>query len=129
MQEVFEKIIEKLEEIRVKKTCNTEKCNTKELCRIRVVDDAIEIVKQAAAEYKNVWIPCSERLPDNDKKEYIVQKTNGFIYILGFTIWCECSKCYAKTEGYCPNIEKEDSSLVNIEECKNKAIELWNRRA
>ena len=24
----------------------------------------------------------------------------------GFTIWCECSKCYAKTEGYCPNIEK-----------------------
>ena len=44
-----------------------------------------------------------------------------------FIIWCECSKCYAKTEGYCPNIEKEDSSLANIEECKNKAIELWNR--
>lgn len=26
--------------------------------------DAIEIVKQAAAEYNNGWIPCSERLPD-----------------------------------------------------------------
>ena len=47
---------------------------------------------------------------------------------IGFSIWCECSECYAKTEGYCPNIEKEDSSLANIEECKNKAIELWNGR-
>ena len=45
MNSVFEKIIEKLEEIREKKTCNKEKCDTKELCRICVVDDAIEIVK------------------------------------------------------------------------------------
>ena len=70
MQEVFEKIIERLEEIRIKKTCNTEKCNTKELCRICVVDDAIEIVKQEAEKFgtdtnvgSNGWIPCSERLP------------------------------------------------------------------
>ena len=40
------KVFEKLEEIRAKKTCNKEKCDTKELCRICVVDDAIEIVKQ-----------------------------------------------------------------------------------
>ena len=40
------KVVEQLEEIRVKKTCNKEKCDTKELCRICVVDDAIEIVKQ-----------------------------------------------------------------------------------
>ena len=52
MQAVFEKIIEKLEEIRVKTTCNKEKCDTKELCRICVVDDAIEIVKQEAEQYK-----------------------------------------------------------------------------
>ena len=45
MNKAFEKIIEKLEEIRVKKTCNKEKCDEKELCRICVVDDAIEIVK------------------------------------------------------------------------------------
>ena len=31
------------------------------------------------------WIPCNERLPEDDKKQYIVQKTNGFIDILGFT--------------------------------------------
>ena len=40
-----DKVVGKLEEIRVKKTCNKEKCDTKELCRICVVDDAIEIVK------------------------------------------------------------------------------------
>ena len=31
------------------------------------------------------WIPCSERMPEDDKKQYIVQKTNGSIDILGFT--------------------------------------------
>ena len=40
------KVVEELEKIRAKKTCNKEKCDTKEICRICVVDDAIEIVKQ-----------------------------------------------------------------------------------
>lgn len=35
--------------------------------------------------YENGWIPVSERLPEDDRKQYIVQKTNGFIDILGFT--------------------------------------------
>ena len=40
-----DKVVAQFEEIRVKKTCNKEKCDEKELCRICVVDDAIEIVK------------------------------------------------------------------------------------
>ena len=44
----IDKVVEKLEEIRAKKTCNKEKCDTKEICRICVVDDAIEIVKQGS---------------------------------------------------------------------------------
>ena len=48
-------------------------------------DDAKNIVQEVAEEYKGGWIACGERLPDNDKKQYIVQKTNGFIDILGFT--------------------------------------------
>ena len=40
------KVVEQLKRIRAKKTCNKEKCDTKEICRICVVDDAIEIVKQ-----------------------------------------------------------------------------------
>ena len=47
--------------------------------------DALSIVQEVAEEYKGGWIPCSERLPEDDKKQYIVQKTNGFIDILGFT--------------------------------------------
>ena len=47
--------------------------------------DIIEIVQEVAEEYNGGWIPCSERLPEDDKKQYIVQKTNGFIDILGFT--------------------------------------------
>ena len=53
MQEVFEKIIEKLEEIREQKTCTKEKCDEKEIRRICVVDDAIKIVKQEAEQYNN----------------------------------------------------------------------------
>ena len=53
-----DKVIEELEKIRAKRTCNKEKCDTKELCRICVVDDAIEIVKHGGAsddvcEYEN----------------------------------------------------------------------------
>ena len=82
MNSVFENIIEKLEEIRVKKTCNKEKCDTKELCRICVVDDAIEIVKQEADQYNNGWIPCSERLPKYGEV-VMCSCTNG-----GITISC-----------------------------------------
>ena len=41
----IDNVVEELERIRAKETCNKEKCDTKELCRICVVDDAIEIVK------------------------------------------------------------------------------------
>lgn len=47
----------------------------------------------------------------------------------GFTIWCQCQKCGAKTEGYCPNTNNEDATIDNIENCKNRALEQWNRRA
>ena len=52
------------------------------------------------------------------KKEYI-----------GFTIWCECENCHARASGYCPDMKKEDTAIVNIDSCRNKAIEAWNRRA
>ena len=41
-----DKVVEEFEKIRAKETCNKEKCDKKEICRICVVDDAIEIVKQ-----------------------------------------------------------------------------------
>ena len=51
----IDKVVEELEEIRAKKTCNKEKCDTKEICRICVVDDAIEIVKRGGVSDVCVW--------------------------------------------------------------------------
>ena len=86
MNKAFEKILERLEIERTiaNNTFMNYEMNV-DLGRVFGLERAIEIVKQEAEQYNNGWIPCSERLPDNDKKEYIVQKTNGFIYILGFT--------------------------------------------
>ena len=60
-----DKVAEELKRIRAKKTCNKEKCDTKEICRICVVDDAIEIVKQGGV-FDNVceW-KYSKEIMDN----------------------------------------------------------------
>lgn len=63
MQEVFEKIIEKLD-----KASDYYECEEQGGEHVQMVDlaDAIEIVKQAAAEHDSGWIPCSEQLPKED---------------------------------------------------------------
>ena len=66
MQEVFEKIIEQLE-IFVKDTDAISKTN--EIYNgAGGFYKAIEIVKQAAAEYNGGWIPYSERLPEGKQR-------------------------------------------------------------
>lgn len=47
----------------------------------------------------------------------------------GFTIWCACEKCNARTEGFCPDTNRENDTMENIEERKKRAIKEWNRRA
>lgn len=59
--QIFEKIIEKLEEKGKDDTCMGE--------GTLWTADAIEIVNQVAEEYNNGWIPCSERLPDEKERE------------------------------------------------------------
>ena len=82
MNKAFEKILKKLEYSLLNITFQTNERN-------KGFNDGIhkarEIVKEVAEEYNGGWIPCNDRLPDKDKNEYIVQKTNGFIDILGFT--------------------------------------------
>ena len=60
MQEVFEKIVEKLEE---NQTIVFNLGGGKPKQSIDL-ENAIEIINQTAAEYNNGWIPCSERLPE-----------------------------------------------------------------
>ena len=82
MNKAFEKIIEKLEEIRAKKTCNKEKCDTKELCRICVVDDAIGIVKKEAEQYNNAIIDgnyCFQSCACTEKCDKCSRLCNGDI--------------------------------------------------
>ena len=75
LQEVFEKIIEQLEE-RTSFLSDCTKYGNKDAEQQNksystmmmyevadLVDDLIEIVKQEAEKYNNGWIPCSERLP------------------------------------------------------------------
>lgn len=81
MQEVFEKIIEELEEYRdenlvehdseMTNHCKQD-CNDVSDCTLCVLDKAIEIVNRAAAEYNNGWIPVVEELPkDGDNRYYM----------------------------------------------------------
>lgn len=48
-------------------------------------------------------------------------------YTSRFVIGCECSKCFAKTARYTLDI-KMPNALERIDECKQLAIEAWNRR-
>ena len=47
--------------------------------QINAYKNAIEIVKKLASEYNNGWIPCSERLPENNRDVYVtyINKMTG----------------------------------------------------
>ena len=73
------KVVEELKRIRAKKTCNKEKCDAKEICRICVVDDAIEIVKQGGVSDD----VCEWRLCDEEANVYDTSCRNPHILIEG----------------------------------------------
>ena len=76
MNEAFEKILDRLEEYEYNDLIehNSEQCeHCKRIdceigtdCTICVMNKAKEIVQEVATEYNNGWVPCSERLPDDD---------------------------------------------------------------
>ena len=90
MQEVFEKIIEELEKYeyenlvehdseQIQHCKQFDDCGFRD-CTLCIFDKAIEIVKQEAEKYNNGWIPCSERLPEENQK-VILQDIYGNITI------------------------------------------------
>lgn len=89
MQEVFEKIIKRLESKYTEAACKkSEPCDYPETigcCYDKAINKAVEIVKQAAAEYNNGWIPCSEKMPPVETEVFILAKRklrNGdYVYI------------------------------------------------
>ena len=85
---VFEKIIEKLEELQEENTCGycryRKKCNevqekvsvATDLCGATMKALAIEIVKEVAAEHNDGWIPLGKGLPACGK--YILLSFENF---------------------------------------------------
>ncbi|MBO5208050.1 MAG: DUF551 domain-containing protein [Lachnospiraceae bacterium] len=97
MRKVFKKIIENLEE-KIKEydkrierregACYFDEtdANRKLDDRAKGLEQAIEIVKQVAAEYNNGWIPCSKRLPERGKDVLVTVKYTGFMGMYGIRI-------------------------------------------
>lgn len=80
MQEVFEKIKQRV------MIAATEAYGYTPMTRVISEAEWKEIMEQVAAEYSNGWIPCSERLPENEKEveiTYIRQryKTGKILYL------------------------------------------------
>ena len=67
MNKAFEKIVERL--ILESSSCNVYKNikpNTEDIAEFNAYKKCIEIVKEVAEEYEDGWIPCSDRLPEDD---------------------------------------------------------------
>ena len=95
MNKVFEKIIEKLEElfqdlnvIEVLSHVDFDSTiqNSLENFLKAITNEAIEIVKQEAEKYNNGWIPCSEKLPELRKDVLVTVKYTGFMGMHGYWI-------------------------------------------
>ena len=85
MNKAFKKILDRLEELQNYACFPTEWVDEEQSKIHSYYANKLTEILKLTEQYNNGWIACSERLPDNDKKQYIVQKTNGFIDILGFT--------------------------------------------
>lgn len=46
----------------------------------------------------------------------------------GIAVWVECEGCHIQTQKYFPVIDNEETLLDNLEQCRLKAKEDWNRR-
>ena len=81
MQEVFEKIKQKLEEKSwwTSQTYDEDGYGNDDSDEVITLDEAIEIVDQVAEEYKGGWIPCSERLPE-EYGEYLYTDINEEVH-------------------------------------------------
>ena len=72
MNEAFEKILEKLDELIEKSYSSKTEGNRNAGIKNRAYHKVKKIVQEVEEEYNSSWIPCSERLPKKEKKTYWV---------------------------------------------------------
>lgn len=98
MQEVFEKLIKKLEEYEhenliehdseIANHCRKD-CQYNNDCTLCVWDKAIEIVKQEAEQYNGGWISCSDLLPEESGEYLTWVEYDGYRFIAIDEIDCD----------------------------------------
>lgn len=72
MNKAFEKILERLEELKNEKEIGSHKV---------IVKEAKEIVREVAEEYKGGWIPCEKGMPDeNIEVDVTIKEIDGSTY-------------------------------------------------
>ena len=86
MNEAFEKILERLEELQNNLLSQTEGDVIVQVGIINGVMYSKKIVQEVAEEYNNGWIPCSERLPE-ESGTYIVNAIENSIIHVTFAKW------------------------------------------
>ena len=72
MNKAFEKILEKLEDLQNNLTSQTEGNIGLQVGVINGVMYSKKIVQEVSEEYNDGWIPCSERMPEETEKLYLV---------------------------------------------------------
>ncbi len=85
MQEVFEKMVAKLEDEYLTVCPNGEPCRYPETigcCFDRAINRAVEIVKQEAEQYNNGWITCSEKFPPQPKENPVFDDKSLELYLV-----------------------------------------------
>ena len=73
MQEIFEKIIEKLEELQNYACFPTEWVNAEQSNIHSYYANKLTEILKLTEQYNNGWIPCSERLPKENGYYYVTQ--------------------------------------------------------
>ncbi len=71
MQEIFEKIIEKLENKIFSAELYGKEWNGQTVDNLLCLGDVRDVIEQEAAEYSNGWIPVEERLPEESLNSVI----------------------------------------------------------
>ena len=84
MQEVFEKIMQKLENASwwTDVTYDEDGYSDDDRDEVITLDEAIGIVDQVAQEYNNGWILCSERLPEKPANYLVCSK--GVVWMANY---------------------------------------------
>lgn len=83
MQEIFEKIIEKLEELQNYACFPTEWVNEEQSKIHSYYANKLTEILKLTEQYNNGWIPCSERLPE-ENSSVIVCFVHGAVTELAF---------------------------------------------